>query len=136
VPAGPSRLGNDLLGLQPGRRLLPELGHLAQPPRARDRRAWPRGRHARSPGAGCHNIDFVTPAHIVPQILAAARSAAARRRDLEALLRMPEDELPLEPQDPCISSLRFAKAGLSVRQIAALVDFFREQRGPLSRRRP
>lgn len=58
---------------------------------------------------GCHNINLVTPAHIVPQILAAARSAAARRRDLEALLRMPEDELPLEPQGPRIYSLRFAR---------------------------
>jgi len=51
-----------------------------------------------------------------------ARSAAARRRDLEALLRMLEDELPLEPQELRIYCLRLAKAGLSVRQIAALVD--------------
>ena len=50
-----------------------------------------------------------------------ARSAAARRRDLEALLRMLEDELPLEPQELRIYCLRLAKAGLSLRQIAALV---------------
>jgi len=51
-----------------------------------------------------------------------ARTAAARRRAREALLRMLADELPLSAQELRIYCLRLRKLGLSLRQIAALVD--------------
>jgi hypothetical protein len=55
---------------------------------------------------------------------AAARAgpAAARRGAPEALLRALKDDLPLEPQELRLYCLRLSKAGLSLRQIAALVD--------------
>ena len=53
---------------------------------------------------------------------ASARSAAAKRSALQALQDTLEGELPLGAQELRIYCLRLAKAGLSLRQIAALVD--------------
>lgn len=51
-----------------------------------------------------------------------ASSAAAKRSARQALLSTLEEERPLGPQELRIYCLRLAKMGLSVRQIAALVD--------------
>jgi len=68
-------IGDDLLHpLQSPLPLLPEFRD--QPPRRRPRsRARPAGPDdAPPPGFGCHNINFVSPSHVVAQILAALSS--------------------------------------------------------------
>jgi putative pyruvate formate lyase activating enzyme len=68
LPARAQRLGHDLLlRLQPAVRVLPELRHLLAG--VQDR--------------GCHNINLVTPEHVVPQILEALPLA------IDAGLRLP-----------------------------------------------
>jgi hypothetical protein len=60
----------------------------------------------------------------------AARHAAAQQDDeLEALLVRLKDELPLWPQELRVYCLRLARAGLSVRRIAALVDYSKSSVG-------
>jgi hypothetical protein len=58
----------------------------------------------------------------VQTAVASAGPAAARRGAPEALLRALADDLPLGPQELRLYCLRLSKAGLSLRQIAALVD--------------
>jgi putative pyruvate formate lyase activating enzyme len=74
------RLGDDLLRrVQPAVRVLPERGHLATAGRRGGRRRRPGCADARPAAtSGCHNINLVTPEHVLPQALEALPIAIER----------------------------------------------------------
>src|SRR2546422_3634681 len=77
LPARLERERHHLLHvLQPALRLLPELGDFAGGGGARARRTRARELMLELQRRGCHNINFVTPEHVVPQILEALLHAS------------------------------------------------------------